>query len=53
MMYEDEENRGIIISPNFERSNRLLAAYKIAKNYKFSKAKSNKVPKLPVQYNLI
>lgn len=49
-MNEDEEDKGIKIAPNFERSERLLIAYKIAKNYKF--AKSNRVSKLPVQYGL-
>ena len=52
-MCRDENDKGIEISPNFERSERLLAAYKIAKNYKFVKTKSNRVPKLPVQYSLI
>ena len=51
-IYEDEEGKGIKICPNFERSERLLAAYKIAKNYKFIKGKSNRVSKLPVQYGL-
>lgn len=52
-MYEDEEEKGIKICPNFERSERLLAVYKIVKNYKFIKGKSNRASKLPVQYSLI
>ena len=52
-IYEDEEDKHIKICPDFERSERLLAAYKIAKNYKFSNDKTNRVPKLPVQYSLI
>jgi len=51
-MCEDEEEKGIKICPKFERSERLLAAYKIAKNYRFDKAKSDKVSKLPFQYGL-
>lgn len=49
-MCREENDKGIEISPNFERSKRLLDAYKIANNYKF--VKSNRAPKLPVQCGL-
>lgn len=52
-IYEDEQEKCVKISPNFEKSDRLLAAYKIAQKYKFDNAKSKRVPKLPVQYSLI
>ena len=52
-IYEDEQIKCVKISPNFEKSERLLAAYKLAQSYKFDNAKSNRALKLPVQYSLI
>lgn len=48
----EEEIKGIKISPSRERSARLLAAYKTAKNYNFMTASSKRASKLPVQHAL-
>jgi hypothetical protein len=51
-MYEIEEARDIIVSPDFEKTFRLLTAYKRAKKYSFRGKGSEKALKLPTQLSL-
>jgi len=51
-MYEIEEEKDIVISPNFEKTRRLLTAYKRAKNHVFNKSRNDKVSNLSAQLGL-
>jgi hypothetical protein len=51
-MYEVEEEKGICITPNFKKSERLLTAYKKAKTFKFNSNNLSRVPMLHIQLGL-
>ncbi|MFO8236172.1 MAG: hypothetical protein R6U04_12300 [Bacteroidales bacterium] len=51
-MYETEVEKGIVISPNFEKTSRLLSAYKRSNKYSFKKNRNDRVTKLSFQLDL-